>query len=445
MQYKPLILTKVDWKNLCSSDYWDFIKKVVFEAGVRLLLERHRKRPDFSFPDTKFNPNTGDNLPEESYGVLYPWFFGRGAEACAAHLAILDELSGLADIREEARDLLSAFVKASTDAILNTIERNSGRCPFRVNANFQAIDSAGNIISVDPSVRSPADLFCAKGLLVSKEDEKIMVGKRMFWEFIEIACDSGYRSEYIDEPLEFLSHVPYMLALGAIRYLIVLDDKNANDYANLVASMVTTVLKRHYDAERCAFSEYVSKTTYQRQPYLNPGHAIEFVGLSLQAIEAIEKTGLQLSTNVKTIFEEAKTVLPIILINSFQSGYNAEHHGIFQAIDVETGAVLDENMPWWNLPETIRAATRAAVVTNDMSLKRKLLNIIMQCHNDYFTHYINPKLMCFPFRTRSGKTGHVVDIMPAVPEGDPLYHSNLSFIDMRDVLLRTMCQERVNN
>jgi len=446
MEYKPLVLSGNNWMEICSKDYWEFINTVVFEAGIRLLLERHRRRPNFPFPDTKFNPNTGIDLPKSSYSVLYPWFFGRGAEACAAHLAILETLSGLRDVRREAQELLNSFIKASTDAILKTIDRNKGRCPFRVNTNFQAIDHSGKAIQVDPSVRSPADLFCAKGLLVSKESDKVAVGKRMFWEFVEIALDSGYRSEYIDESTELLSHVPYMLALGAIRYLVTLEsDRDLYDYAKLVATIITTVLKRHYDAETHVFSEYVLKTTHQRLSYLNPGHAIEFAGLGLQAIEAIEEATSSLSSDISATFEEAKFTLPKILINSFQFGYNALHHGIFQAVDTRTKEILDENMPWWNLPETLRAATRAAVVIDDAVLKRRLLDIIAKCHNDYFTYYINPQLMYFPFRTRNGKTGCVVDVMPAVPEADPLYHSNLSFIDMQDVCLKVLCPKEVNN
>jgi hypothetical protein len=52
----------------------------------------------------------------------------------------------------------------------------------------------------------------------------------------------------------------------------------------------------------------------------------------------------------------------------------------------------------------------------------------------YFAHYPNRANLLFPFQTRDGATGQVVDIVPAVPEGDPLYHANGAFLDLLDAL-----------
>jgi len=69
---------------------------------------------------------------------------------------------------------------------------------------------------------------------------------------------------------------------------------------------------------------------------------------------------------------------------------------------------------------------------------------VYESRNNYFD-YVNPRLMYFSLRTRNGKTSCVVSVMPAVPEADPLYHSNLSFIDMQDVCSRVLCPKEVNN
>jgi hypothetical protein len=82
----------------------------------------------------------------------------------------------------------------------------------------------------------------------------------------------------------------------------------------------------------------------------------------------------------------------------------------------------------------MRAAVRAAAVVNDKTLRGKLLDIARVSSNDYFTHYLNPDNGLFPFQTRSGKTGEVINVAPAIPEGDPLYHTNLSVMDMVAVI-----------
>ncbi len=60
--------------------------------------------------------------------------------------------------------------------------------------------------------------------------------------------------------------------------------------------------------------------------------------------------------------------------------------------------------------------------------------VLCRCHNAYFSQYPNCANMLFPFQTISGATGQVVDKAPAVPEGDPLYHTNLALLEMLEVV-----------
>jgi hypothetical protein len=91
-------------------------------------------------------------------------------------------------------------------------------------------------------------------------------------------------------------------------------------------------------------------------------------------------------------------------------------------------------MPWWNLPETLRAAVRCLAVCDDEPTRGRLLALFRRCHNAYFENYLNRSLMLFPHQTISGETGKVIDVTPAVPEGDPLYHTNLALLEMLEVL-----------
>ncbi len=100
--------------------------------------------------------------------------------------------------------------------------------------------------------------------------------------------------------------------------------------------------------------------------------------------------------------------------------------------DPDTGAVLNAEMPWWSLPEAVRAAARVMAVTEDTDRDRA--SQILQTASDmYFGNFLGD-YYDFPVQTRSGETGEVIDRVPAVPEGDPLYHSNLAFLDTLSVI-----------
>ncbi|HHN46147.1 MAG TPA: hypothetical protein ENN09_01780, partial [Planctomycetes bacterium] len=289
MKYSPYMLEPSGVAGLASPDYLDFIDRTVFEAGLKLLYERHRLRPDFPYPDTKFNPNTGADLPPESYDELYPWFFGRGAEACAAHLCIIDRIDGLNDIRREIRSMLEGFVFSLTDAVLLTVKTNNGRCPFRVDRGFRAIKAGGAPAEVDTSGRGAGDLFCAKGLLASASSPKIEVGKRMFDEYVKAVFDQRVLSEQSPGNRALVGQGACMLALGAIPLLLKASSgAELASYADTAAALLNFVLERHFDEAGGRFSEYVSRDTAERGEYIDPGHATELVGLGIQAVAAVK-------------------------------------------------------------------------------------------------------------------------------------------------------------
>jgi len=92
--------------------------------------------------------------------------------------------------------------------------------------------------------------------------------------------------------------------------------------------------------------------------------------------------------------------------------------------------MINSDPPWWNLPETMRAAFFAGLETPDKATSQACFEVFSTCHEAYFAHDPNPALMGFPYQTRDGRTGRVVDKVPAIPEGDPLYHSNLCFLEI---------------
>ena len=75
-------------------------------------------------------------------------------------------------------------------------------------------------------------------------------------------------------------------------------------------------------------------------------------------------------------------------------------------------------------------------VAGDNDMRKVCIDNLRICHNAYFAKYLIVDKMLFPYQTISGTTGEVVDKVPAVPEGDPLYHANLALLDMLEVLER---------
>lgn len=437
--YQPMVLDRVSVQTLKSEEYRRFIRRSTLEPGIRLLLARRKIRPDWPFVDTKFNPNSGQDLPAGSYDVIYSWFLGRGSEALVEHLAALGTLDGLSpQERDEAGPFLGKLVQSMTQAIIRIMAANKGRCPFRVNRDYKAIDENGRTVAMPADVRSAGDMFCAKGLIAEGSAGNVARGVRMLleaWACVnanKVSSDQGVDIEAkIGQGSRMLLMAAPLLLASKTR-----DKAMREQVLDRTADGMKFVLDHHWDAQAGRFAEYIDEKTMRRLSYLDPGHANEFVGLGLSAVEAMEAEPGWLTEDRRALIARAKAELPRILIWATEIGFNHAQHGLHKAVDGETGKVINDDMPWWNLPETMRSAVRALEVTSDDATRQRLLELFRISHNAYFEHYLNRDKMLFPYQTRSGATGQVVNKVPAVPEGDPLYHTNLSMLDMLKVIER---------
>jgi hypothetical protein len=397
MHYKPMLLDKPSLEVLKSQEYRRFIHQAAIVPGIRLYLHRHRRRPDWPYVDTKFNPNTGRDLPDSSYRVVYTWFLGRGGEALQAHLARLDQFEELSQSeRNEARDVFSLLSDNITTAIVKITDRNSGRCPFRVNRDFLAIDENGQRVEADPGTSSAGDTFCAKGLIATGREAHVRQGFFMLQRTVEHIRQNKYGVDQFKEQPKDIGQGARMLTLGATALLF-----GATRDAALRAGMLQIA---------------------------------EFVGLGLGAAACMRQDNKTLSPARQRLLEKLYAEMPRLLIESTELGWNPRYPGLFKAVDTKTRQPINDDLPWWNLPETMRAAAHAFAVSRDLATRDRCLNLIRICHNAYFKSYPNPSNMLFAFQTISGATGKVLDKAPAVPEGDPLYHTNLALLEMLDIL-----------
>jgi len=416
-------------ESLTSRGYRRFLLENTLESGIRLILQRHSEPMEWPFIDTKFNPNTGEELPAENRQRIYAWFLGRGTEALTLHLEALDQLDLSGEEKAQARILVPRLIENMSAAILEITRRHRGRCPFLLERNFAIVPGWPE---PNPEWTGAGDLFCAKGLLLSGDPGIRRQGAAM----LEVVADRIQAGQFGLEgarlPAQGLSQGMRMLFLSVPRLVALrngLESVKEIMFAR-ACSFLAFVLDYHWVPSTGRFSEYVDPVTFEPGEFLDPGHCTEFVGLGLSAVHAMERDGAGMDDARRALFERARREMPDILVSAMKLGFNERHGGMFKAVNHRTGEVIDSEMPWWNMPETMRGAFFAAVGTQNAAKRAACLEVFSKCHNAYFTHYLNPNLMSFPFQTRSGETGQVIDAAPSIPEGDPLYHSNLCFLDI---------------
>ena len=106
--------------------------------------------------------------------------------------------------------------------------------------------------------------------------------------------------------------------------------------------------------------------------------------------------------------------------------------GICKTVDLLTRRPVDDTMPWWSLPETIRAALAAWRVVKSDESRQTCLDILARSHNAFVTHYVRPQTYLMAVKVRDAR-GAVLDLMPSYPDADPGYHTALSLIDALDL------------
>ena len=119
---------------------------------------------------------------------------------------------------------------------------------------------------------------------------------------------------------------------------------------------------------------------------------------------------------------------PSSFARNFDNGYLPGPQGLSKAFDLAARTHLNIDMPWWNLPETIRAAALCLVGTTDECERATCLRIWRDCHNA-FRLFTRTDLHLMAYQTRTAD-GDPVDAIPATSDGDPGYHTGLSLIDV---------------
>ena len=155
-------------------------------------------------------------------------------------------------------------------------------------------------------------------------------------------------------------------------------------------------------------------------------------GLFLKFSRAVRRYGGATPAQQEAI-RGIERIMPALLARAFANGFRPAAGGICKTVDLLTRRPVDDTMPWWSLPETIRAALAASRVTGDDESCRTCLGILASSHNAFVTHYVRPQTHLMAVKVRDAR-GEVLDVVPAYPDADPGYHTALSLMDALDLI-----------
>jgi hypothetical protein len=340
-------------------------------------------------------------------GYVYGWIQGRALEALVTHAqAYVDRDPDLASkLNAQARVLYDAL------AAIQSRDRHVYFC----------YDNAGTAILPDGSPQVPvqdiytySDAFAAKGLVAAAASLGLPeLEEHLHYLARVVASIPENRFQMNEKVLLGASAIaaqgedfgPRMILLGAADML---KRFGLGEHAKFARPFIDHVLNFHVDEVSGLVRDTPSGDA------CNVGHAIEFVGFALAALD-------------DTASQQLVDQLENVLVAEFQAGFKGP--GVVLSVSNSTAEVLDDKCPWWSLPETIRAASLAY----ERTLSVDCLSIWQQADQAFFENYWRAGTgVAYQTRTPNGP----LDFVPATPDLDPGYHTGLSLLGAINVAER---------
>lgn len=413
------------------------------------VIARSEQDPDYSFIDTKLNIITGENIyppaPGQEYNaknIIFSWIQGRGMEALAGHAQWLEEKA----CENRARiDKIRSILKKLIVKMEECRAKNNGKMFFIMNedGDFLQVGSDGSLIPaghIRPNANL-SDLFYSKGLLAAAaylgEKELVLDAEKYFEDVVNDICAGNFASDQQSfDPKNKVAFVegkllqgPCMISLDGMALAAQICDRGK--WLSRAREMIEHIFANHINTGQSAgFEKYdfweavdTSGMPWEEngQVLCDPGHALEFIGLALKCILQMRPDD---NPETAAFMEKCRQHLPPLLKHCYKIGFAPAAGGIIKAFDLCHREPLNTDMPWWSLPETIRAAAEVFEFTGD----EQALDILCECADSFFVNYLNPAVYSMAYQTRNAE-GKVVEVIPATPDADPGYHTGLSLID----------------
>lgn len=423
------------------------------------IVDRYERRPGYPYIDTKLDLITGADFdpadPLRGHGTVYGWIQGRGLEALADHCRWLRRHPGI----EAGLNLVPRLERMMYEVAANLRAiraRNGGHLFFTMTPEGDPFvlreGERRPIRTWDSAFYGFADTFGAKGLLavaLYRGDTRATQEAREYCHRVDAAIRAGrfVAGEKDVDPdvgpqsvAEPRPQGPFMIQLGTAAVLAEADDPQA---VELGLRLIRHILKHHVNVDqrmdRIQPFDLWEDLDAAGEPYrkdgaviCNPGHSIEFAGLGLK-FTARARRSPACTPEQRAEIARAEALMPAILIRNFGNGYCEGPAGICTTFDLVARRPVDDHMPWWSLPETIRAAISCWAVSRSGEERRECLEVLRRAHNAFTVHYVRPDLHLMAYQTRSA-AGRPVPVIPATADADPGYHTGCSLLDVLALL-----------
>ncbi len=434
-------------------DYIPFYEQLVFD-NLRFMLDRYD--PHYGFIDTKVKIFNSRDFKELTKGddiyrkdIIFSYVQGRALEALAGHCRWLEAKSG-SDFAH-ARDKIKTILPRVIERMEILREKNSGHVHFMMSVDGTPLKVIENLKTAPlkniPCKINFSDLFYSKGLFAAAqllEDRKLETEAENYFKTV---AEAIFNNDFIPGHQIFdpknpaqdiqgnsgkFSHGPYMILIGGAALMMTGTDRGY--WRNVIERALQHILNHHLNSGQFSHLQqwdYVEFINAHGQPWMesdntitcDPGHALEFIGLTCK--------GLSFFKDDEVIKKQCRKIFPQMLPHIFGFGFNREQGGLCKSFDLVSRRPMNSDMPWWNLPETMRAAVLTLRLANGDN-REIIVKIFDECRKA-FEKYLRKDLYLLAYQTRNN-AGKPVDVIPAVPDADPCYHTGLSIIDVIQVL-----------
>ena len=413
----------------------------ILRTSIEVILSRfEHDRKNYPFIDTKFHIVSGRDYDESDEpfrrkDCIYSWIQGRGLESLAKHAAFFKKIG---DYQLVAR--LTDMLTAVTEKMERLRAVNHGRLPF-------AMHPDGSPFFVKESDHANfSDLFYSKGLfaasrILGRPDWEIEAEKLFLFVLDEIEQGLFHTDQQCFDPKNKVSYIPgkfpqgpRMIALGGIADWIAAKP-NEKRWADTAEKFIRFIFEHHINCGQyrtCQLWDFIESIDSNAKPwyddkvlFCDPGHALEFIGLAGKCLLNLQKLGKN-----DELISDAQKILPNVFLHVFAYGFNPKAGGICKGFDLIERKPINSDMPWWSLPETVRAGIETATLFPGNNAEEVLLRA-GQSFQAFVQGFLQPN--GFGCQTRNS-AGEIIDVIPAVPDADPGYHTNLSLMDVLNLL-----------